>query len=70
MQVAAESCFALLDDCESSAALPVSRLYQGFAREHRCTDPRDLDAMWKQVDTDLRNGGGGVENVVDKNRRK
>jgi hypothetical protein len=23
-----------------------------------------------QVDTDLRNGGGGVENVVDKNRRK
>ena len=23
-----------------------------------------------QVDTDLRNGGGGVENVVDKSRRK
>ena len=56
MQVAAESCFALLDDCRSTAALPVSRLYLGFAREHRCTDPRELDAMWKQVDADLRAG--------------
>ena len=56
MQVAGQSCFALLDDCRSTAALPVSRLYLGFAREHRCTDPVDLDAMWKQVDADLRAG--------------
>jgi para-aminobenzoate synthetase/4-amino-4-deoxychorismate lyase len=31
--------FALLDDGDSSAAKPTSRLYTGFLREHRCTDP-------------------------------
>ena len=50
------SCFALLDDCGATGQQPSSRLYQGFEREHRCTDPAGLDAMWVQVDADLRGG--------------
>ena len=52
----ASHCFALLDDCGATAQQPSSRLCQGFVREHRCTDPAGLDAMWAQVDADLRAG--------------
>jgi para-aminobenzoate synthetase/4-amino-4-deoxychorismate lyase len=50
------TCFALLDDCHATAASPTSRLYTGFAREHRCDDPVTLDAVWAAVDRDLRAG--------------
>lgn len=48
--------FALLDDCTSTPQRRTSRLHTGFVREHRCTDPADLDAVWAQVDADLRQG--------------
>ncbi len=48
--------FALLDDRDASADRPTSRLYRGFVREHRCTDPATLDAVWQQADADLRCG--------------
>ncbi|SFL95401.1 aminodeoxychorismate synthase component I [Variovorax sp. OV329] len=49
-------CFALLDDRQSGPARPASRLYLGLEREHRCTDPAMLDAMWAKVEEDLRAG--------------
>jgi para-aminobenzoate synthetase/4-amino-4-deoxychorismate lyase len=49
-------CFALLDDRNASAARPTSRLYTGFVREHRCTDPATLDATWAAAESDLRAG--------------
>ncbi|MBT2299651.1 chorismate-binding protein [Variovorax paradoxus] len=48
--------FALLDDCASTRERPTSRLYTGFVREHRCTDPASLDTVWNEVDADLRQG--------------
>ena len=48
--------FALLDDRDATALRPTSRLYLGFVREHRCTDPATLDAVWQQADADLRGG--------------
>jgi para-aminobenzoate synthetase / 4-amino-4-deoxychorismate lyase len=48
--------FALLDDCAASAADPRSRLYTGFEREHRCTDPTTLDAAWAAAVADQRDG--------------
>ena len=54
-----QSVFALLDDCEASAAQPSSRLYTGFVREHVCTDATDraaLDALWAAVAQDQRAG--------------
>jgi len=51
------ACFALLDDCTATATAPTSRLYTGFLREHRCSDPRTLDAVWAAADRDLRAGG-------------
>jgi para-aminobenzoate synthetase/4-amino-4-deoxychorismate lyase len=48
--------FALLDDAGATQAHPSSRLYQDFAREHRCPDPQQLDAFWARVDDDLRTG--------------
>ena len=49
-------CFALLDDRDATPAHPTSRLYRGFAHEHRCTDPATLDAMWQRVEADQRGG--------------
>ena len=46
--------FALLDDAQASAERPGSRLYTGFVREHRCTDPVTLAAVCTAVDRDLR----------------
>lgn len=48
--------FALLDDANATPERPTSRLYQGFVREHRCTDPARLDAIWAGVDDDLQTG--------------
>jgi para-aminobenzoate synthetase/4-amino-4-deoxychorismate lyase len=48
--------FALLDDRDATRARPVSRLYEGFEREHRCIDSIDLEAVWTRVDADLRAG--------------
>ena len=48
--------FALLDDCEASAATPTSRLYTGFVREHVCTDPATLDAVCVAAERDMRDG--------------
>jgi para-aminobenzoate synthetase / 4-amino-4-deoxychorismate lyase len=52
----AADCFALLDDRDATFDKPASRLYHGFEREHRCVDPIRLDALWAQVDADLRGG--------------
>ncbi|MBT9595480.1 MAG: aminodeoxychorismate synthase component I [Vitreoscilla sp.] len=49
-------CFALLDDRDATRERPASRLYTGFEREHRCTDPSTLNAVWAQVDADLGRG--------------
>ncbi|HEX3139773.1 MAG TPA: aminodeoxychorismate synthase component I [Rhizobacter sp.] len=54
--VAYEECFALLDDRNATPDHPLSRLYTGFEREHRCTDPASLDTTWAAVDADLRAG--------------
>ena len=48
--------FALLDDAGATAAQPASRLYEGFVREHACSDPQHLEATWAGVDADLRRG--------------
>lgn len=48
--------YALLDDCHATRGNPLSRLYTGFEREHRCVDPVTLDAVWAEVDADLRAG--------------
>jgi para-aminobenzoate synthetase / 4-amino-4-deoxychorismate lyase len=54
--VSPDSVFALLDDREATRERPTSRLYGGFVREHRCVDPRELEATWARVDADLRQG--------------
>jgi len=48
--------FVLLDDCNATELQPTSRLYTGFVRERRCTDPRTLDTFWQQVEQDQREG--------------
>ena len=55
--------FALLDDASASEAAPTSRLYTGFVREHRCSDPADLDATWAAVQADLH-GPQGLHAVL------
>ncbi len=51
-----DSPFALLDDRDATPQRPTSRLYTGFLRAHHCTDAATLDAMWAQVDADVRAG--------------
>ena len=48
--------FVLLDDCHATMAAPTSRLYSGFVREHRCTDPHALGTLWQCVADDQRSG--------------
>jgi para-aminobenzoate synthetase/4-amino-4-deoxychorismate lyase len=48
--------FALFDDLDARPGQPSSRLYTGFAREHRCADPGALDAIWRAVEDDQRAG--------------
>jgi para-aminobenzoate synthetase/4-amino-4-deoxychorismate lyase len=51
-----DNVFVLLDDCHATAQQPASRLFSGFVREHRCTDPQALDAMWQAVAADQQSG--------------
>jgi para-aminobenzoate synthetase / 4-amino-4-deoxychorismate lyase len=51
-----ENVFVLLDDCHADGAAPTSRLYNGFVREHRCTDPLTLEATWAAVAADQVRG--------------
>ena len=48
--------FALLDDCDSTAAHRTSRLYTGFVRERACADAGALDMVCDAVAADLRDG--------------
>ncbi len=48
--------YALLDDRDATARRPTSRLYTGFVRLHRSTDPATLDAVCEAVGADLRAG--------------
>ena len=48
--------FALLDDRGASPERPTSRLYTGFVRERRCSDPAALDVVWAEVESDQREG--------------
>lgn len=48
--------FALLDDCEASAAAPSSRLYTGFVREHVCSDAAALDAVCAAAERGMCDG--------------
>ena len=51
-----DEAFVLLDDADASAALPTSRLYTGFVREHRCVDPATLDDVCAAAMSDLDAG--------------
>ncbi|RFO98950.1 aminodeoxychorismate synthase component I [Rhodoferax lacus] len=51
-----DTVFVLLDDCHATAAAPTSRLYSAFVREHRCTNPLNLDAVWQAVAADQARG--------------
>ncbi|WP_114814560.1 aminodeoxychorismate synthase component I [Paraburkholderia kururiensis] len=48
--------FALLDDCDSTAAHRTSRLYTGFVRERAIADPAALDELCDAVVADTRAG--------------
>ncbi|CAN7227412.1 bifunctional anthranilate synthase component I family protein/class IV aminotransferase [Trinickia sp. LjRoot230] len=48
--------FALLDDCDASAAHRSSRLYTRFVREHIARDARELDATCEAAAADVRSG--------------
>ncbi|MGF6769155.1 para-aminobenzoate synthetase/4-amino-4-deoxychorismate lyase [Paraburkholderia sp. GAS199] len=48
--------FALLDDCDATAARRSSRLYTGFVRESVCTDAAQLDAVCEAVAAHTRRG--------------
>ncbi|CAB3639098.1 aminodeoxychorismate synthase component I [Paraburkholderia rhynchosiae] len=48
--------FALLDDCDASAARRSSRLYTGFVHERVCADPAQLEAVCETAAADARLG--------------
>ncbi|MFM0380742.1 aminodeoxychorismate synthase component I [Paraburkholderia strydomiana] len=48
--------FALLDDCDASAARRSSRLYTGFAHERVCADPAQMEAVCEAAESDARHG--------------
>jgi para-aminobenzoate synthetase/4-amino-4-deoxychorismate lyase len=48
--------FALLDDCDATAARRSSRLYTGFVRERVCSDVAQLEAVCESVVADTRDG--------------
>jgi para-aminobenzoate synthetase / 4-amino-4-deoxychorismate lyase len=53
---AGSAVFALLDDCDSTAAVRSSRLYTGFVREHVCGDGARLDEICAAAAGDSRRG--------------
>lgn len=48
--------FALLDDCDATAAHRSSRLYTGFVHERVCADAAQLDAVCEAAAADSRRG--------------
>src|SRR4051794_29491709 len=48
--------FALLDDCDATAARRSSRLYTVFVHERVCTDAAQLEAVCDSVAADIRGG--------------
>ncbi|HEX7913766.1 MAG TPA: aminodeoxychorismate synthase component I [Paraburkholderia sp.] len=48
--------FALLDDCDATAARRSSRLYTGFMHERVCADAAQLDHVCEAVAADTRRG--------------
>ncbi|WP_144144587.1 aminodeoxychorismate synthase component I [Paraburkholderia sp. BCC1884] len=48
--------FALLDDCDATAARRSSRLYEGFVHERVCADAAQLEAVCETVAADTRRG--------------
>jgi para-aminobenzoate synthetase/4-amino-4-deoxychorismate lyase len=48
--------FALLDDCDATAARRSSRLYTGFVHERVCADAAQLDAVCETVAADTQRG--------------
>lgn len=48
--------FALLDDCDASAARPSSRLYTRFVREHVAREASKLDEVCAAAAADVRGG--------------
>jgi len=48
--------FALLDDCDATAARRTSRLYTGFVHERVCADAAQLEAVCETVAADTRRG--------------
>ncbi|WP_025601558.1 aminodeoxychorismate synthase component I [Burkholderia sp. WSM2230] len=48
--------FALLDDCDASAARRSSRLYTGFVHERVCADAAQLEAVCEAAQADARLG--------------
>ncbi len=57
---AGDDCYALLDDAAATPGQPNSRLYTGFLREIRCTDPAGLGQAWQEADAAMRGGAHAV----------
>ncbi len=57
---AIDDCFALLDDCNASAAAPGSRLYTGHAGTLSCMNPSELPALLDRMQQALRQGRHAV----------
>jgi para-aminobenzoate synthetase/4-amino-4-deoxychorismate lyase len=53
---AISACFALLDDCDASAATPRSRLYTGYIGSLSCRDASGLAGLLKEMQQALRQG--------------
>ncbi|CAB3710924.1 Isochorismate synthase MenF [Paraburkholderia sediminicola] len=51
-----DAVFALLDDCDATAARRSSRLYTGFVHERVCADAAQLEAVCETVAADTRRG--------------
>ncbi|HYS67468.1 MAG TPA: aminodeoxychorismate synthase component I [Paraburkholderia sp.] len=51
-----DAVFALLDDCDATAARCSSRLYTGFSHERVCADSAQLEAVCETVAAETRRG--------------
>ncbi|MCX4150383.1 MULTISPECIES: aminodeoxychorismate synthase component I [Paraburkholderia] len=51
-----DAVFALLDDCDATAARRSSRLYMGFVHERVCADAAQLEVVCETVAADTRRG--------------
>lgn len=59
-QPAMDDCFALLDDRDTNAAAPLSRLYTGHAGTLSCTHASELPALLDRMQQALRQGRHAV----------